>query len=243
MSPVPKKKVRVNARVLYIFALPAALVFLIVLILGVALWWPIALLSLPLAALVVWLMWSRSDQAVLSSLSSRGLGQTEGQRVLNTVESLSLSSGIAQPGVMAIDDPACNIAVVSGRQDTIVVTTGLLETLDLMEMEGVIAHVLTKIAAGRTRYPTLAASAKPFITSAQIKQAGKWGSDVGGIESFDISGVGLTRYPPGLLSALIRIDGRSTDIAGGDSLGDAWFVPPSSHGSQLGNRIEVLQEL
>lgn len=243
MKPVPQKKVRVNARVLYIFALPALVVFLLVLIAGVVLWWPIALLSLPLAAAVVWVMWNRSDQVVLSALGARGLGQTEGQRVLNTVESLSLSSGIPQPNVMAIDDQACNIAVVSGREDTIVVTTGILETLDLMEMEGVIAHVLTKVAAGRARYATLAASARPFITSGQVKQASRWGSDEGGIESFDISGVGLTRYPPGLLSALIRIDGRSTDIAGGDSLGDAWFVPPSSSGSQLGTRIEVLQEL
>lgn len=232
-----------NARVLYIFAIPAVLVVLIGVILGVVLWWPIALLALPLAALVVWFMWNRSDEVVLRSLGARGLGQTEGQRVLNTVESLSLTSGISQPNVMVIDTEACNVAVVSGREDTIVVTTGILESLDLMEMEGVIAHVLAKVAAGRSRYATLAASAKPLITGAQVKQASRWGSDAGGIESFDISGVGLTRYPPGLLSALIRIDGRSTDIPGANSLGDAWFVPPSANGSQLGNRIEVLQEL
>ncbi len=232
-----------NARVLYIFALPAVVVFLVVLLVGIIVWWPIALLSVPLAGLVIWAMWRRSDQVVLSALGARPLGQTEGQRVLNTVESLSLSSGIPQPDVMVIDDAACNIAVVSGREETIVVTTGILETLDLMEMEGAIAHVLTKVAAGRARYATLATSAKPFITSAQVKQAGRWGSDEGGIESFDISGVGLTRYPPGLLSALIRIDGRSTHIPGADSLGDAWFIPPSSNGSPLGNRIEVLQEL
>ena len=175
----------------------------------------------------------------------RGLGQTEGQRVLNSVESLSLSSGIPQPNVAVIDSPACNLAVVSGQEDTLIVTTGLLETLDLMEMEGVVAHALTKLAEGSSNYGTLAASAKPFITSAQVQKAQEWdwGAESAGVVSYDISGVGLTRYPPGLRSALEKIAGRKTDVPGADSLGDAWFVPPSTGKAQLSSRIEVLWEL
>ena len=136
-------------------------------------------------------------------------------------------------------------ATLSGLEDTLVVTTGLLETLDVMEMEGVIAHALTKLAAGSATYGTLALSAKPLITKAQMKKAEQWdwGTDEAGVVSYDISGVGLTRYPPGLRSALERLDQRSTDVPGTDSLGDAWFVPQAAGKSQLGRRIEVLWEL
>lgn len=238
-----------DARVLYIFALPAVLVFSIFVVLGLIFgaiglpWWIPIVLAIPAAFAAVWFMCQRADRAVLTSLSARGVGQTEGQRVLNTVESLCLTSGIAQPNVQVIDNQACNIATVSGREDTLVVTTGLLETLNLMEMEGAVAHGLTKLSTGAAKYGTLAASAKPLITKAQIDTAQRWGSGDAGVVSYDISGVGLTRYPPGLRSALEQIDGRSTDIPGATSLGDAWFVPPSTDKAQLGHRIEVLWEL
>ena len=229
--------------------MPAVLVALLFVVLGLIFgliglpWWLPVLFAIPFAILTVWVMWRRADQAVLRSLDARGLGQTEGQRVLNTVESLCLTSGIAQPNVQVIDSPACNIATVSGAEDTLVVTTGLLETLDLMAMEGAVAHALTKLSTGATKYGTLAASAKPFISNAQIETAQHWGTGDAGVVSYDISGVGLTRYPPGLRSALEQIDGRSTDIPGATSLGDAWFIPPSTGKEQLGHRIEVLWEL
>ena len=234
---------RVNAKVLYIFALPAVAVFVIVLVIGLLIWWPLALLSLPLAALAVWWMYRRSDEALLNSLNARGLGQTEGQRVTSTVENLSLASGIAQPEVMVIDTPACNVAVISGRQDTLVVTTGLLETLNLLEMEGVVAHALSKLSTGAMKYGTLAASAKPFITNGQIETARRWGIAEAGVVTYDISGVGLTRYPPGLRSALEQMVGVSTEISGAQALGDAWFVPPTADKADIGHRIEVLGEL
>ena len=243
MSARYERKAPVNGKVLYIFALPVAAVFVVTLIIGFLIWKPLAILSILFAGLTLWFMWRRADTAVLKSLGARGLGQTEGQRVTNTVDNLCLSSGVNNPNIAVIDDPACNLATVSGRDDTIVVTTGLLETLDLMEMEGVVAHALTKLASGSATYGTLATSARPFITNAQIEKAQTWDKTSAGVVSYDISGVGLTRYPPGLRSALERIDGRSTDIAGATSLGDAWFIPPSSDGSQLGHRIEVLWEL
>lgn len=232
-----------NGRVLYIYAIPAATVFVVVAVGGYLLWQPLALLSIPLAALTVWAMWKRAGQSLLRSLGARGLGQTEGQRVLNTVENLCLASGIARPNVMAVDTKAINIGAVSGTEDTLVVTTGLLEAFNLMEMEGVVAHALSKLANGSGKYGTLAASARPFITKGQLKRVAEWGAGEAGVATYDISGVGLTKYPPGLRSALERITGRSTDVSGGETLGDAWFVPPSTNEAQLGQRIEVLWEL
>lgn len=230
-------------RILAIFAVPAVAAFLLFIVLGAVLWWPLAVLSIPAAAAAVAWFWWRSDDAVLKMLDARPLGQTEGQRVRNTAENLCLSTGITEPDIQVIDTPACNLATVSCRRDTLVVTTGLLEALDVMEMEGVVAHGLSKIAAGAVRYEGLAASASPFITGAQRDLARRWGSGEAGVMAFDISGVGMTRYPPGLRSALETIDSRPTDIAGAESLGSAWLVPPHAERVPLEHRIEVLWEL
>lgn len=231
------------ARILAIFAVPAVAVVILFCVLGVAVGWPFYIVAIPAAAAIVFWFWWRSDASVLRNLGARPLGQTEGQRVLNIVEDLSLKSGIDQPRVLVIDDPACNMAAVCGRMDTLLVTTGLLGALDVMQMEGVMAHGLTKISSGAVRYETLAASAKPFITGPQIELARRWGTGEAGVLAFDISGVGLTRYPPGLRSALERIDGQPTDVPGGEALGAAWLVPPPALRVPLEDRIEVLWEL
>lgn len=232
-----------SARIFAIFALPALAVFLLFLVLGAIIWWPIAALSVPAAVGVVAFYWFRADDAVLSAMNARPLGQTEGQRVLNIAENLCLSSGIGQPDIRVIDTPACNLATVSARRNTLVVTTGLLEALDVMEMEGVVAHGLSKIADGAVTYETFAASAAPLILGPQRDMARRWGTGDAGVLAFDISGVGLTRYPPGLRSALERIDGKPTDVDGGDALGAAWLVPPVAQRVPLEHRIEVLWEL
>lgn len=232
-----------SARIFAIFAVPALAAFLLFVVLGAVIWWPIAVLGIPAAAGVAAWFWWRADDAVLNSIDARPLGQTEGQRVLNIVENLCLSSGIDHPDIRVIDTVACNLATVSGRRNTLVVTTGLLDSLDVMEMEGVVAHGLSKIATNAVTYETFAASAAPFILGPQRDMARRWGSGDAGVLAFDISGVGLTRYPPGLRSALERIDGKPTDIEGGESLGAAWLVPPAAQRVPLEQRIEVLWEL
>ena len=233
-----------NGRILYIFAIPAVAVALVIILIAVLTRLPLlAIFALPVAALTVWFMWQRSDDAVLKSIGARGLGQTEGQRVLNLVENLCLATGIDQPQVMVIDSPACNIAALGAREKTLVFTTGMLETLDLLEMEGVVAHALSKLSGDSMAYPTAALSARPAITNGQLKTAQQWGMDSSGPETFDIEGVALTKYPPGLRSALERMNGMATQVEGAEALGDAWFVPPLAEKSDLGRRIEVLWEL
>ncbi len=231
------------SRILAIFAIPALAALLLFVLLGAFAWWPFYILALPAAGLAVWLMMRRSDSSLLSKLGARQLGAKEGERILNTVENLCLTSGIDQPDVMVIDTPACNLIALSGQNNVLIATTGLLESLDIMEMEGVVAHGLTKLSSGSVHYETLAASAKPFITGAQQDMARRWGTGDAGVLAFDISGVGLTRYPPGLRSALERIDGQSTDIDGADSLGAALLIPPAAQRVPLDHRIEVLWEL
>lgn len=229
-------------RIFALFAVPAALIFVIFVVAGFV-WWPFWLLTIPATAAVVWAYWRRADDAVIRSLSARPLGATEGQRLRNTVENLCLTSGIEQPEVLVIDDRAVNVATINGRRNTLVVTTALLDTLDIMETEGVVAHALSKYASGDTQYTTLAASGGAFVTKPQRSWARQWDGGDAGVVRFDISGVKLTRYPPGLRSALEKIDALPTEVDGGDSLGTAWLVPPPDARLPIDHRIEVLQEL
>ena len=142
-----------------------------------------------------------------------------------------------------VESDACNLAAIEGKESALVVTSGLLEALDVLELEGVVAHGLTKLSSGAVTYETFAAAGSPFVMGWQRDLARQWGTGDAGVLAYDITGVALTRYPPGLRSALERIDGRSTDISGGEALGSAWLVPPEGQRVPLDHRIEVLWEL
>ena len=67
------------------------------------------------------------------------------QRLHNLVEGLCIAGGLPKPGVYVIDDPAPN-AFATGRNPkhaAIAVTTGLLEKMNRVELEGVLAHELS----------------------------------------------------------------------------------------------------
>ena len=71
----------------------------------------------------------------------------EYRRLHNLVEGLCIAGGLPKPGVYIVDDPAPN-AFATGRNPkhaAIAVTTGLLEKLNRVELEGVIAHELSHI--------------------------------------------------------------------------------------------------
>ena len=71
----------------------------------------------------------------------------EYQRLHNLVEGLCIASGLPKPRVYIVDDPAPN-AFATGRNPrhaAIAVTTGLLEKMNRVELEGVLAHELSHI--------------------------------------------------------------------------------------------------
>ena len=71
----------------------------------------------------------------------------EYQRLHNLVEGLCIAGGLPKPGIYVVDDPAPN-AFATGRNPNhaaIAVTTGLLEKMNRVELEGVLAHELSHI--------------------------------------------------------------------------------------------------
>jgi len=101
------------------------------------------LLSVALAMVAYW----KADAIALRVSRATLADPQQYQRLHNIVEGLCVASGLPKPRVYVVDDPAPN-AFATGRDPkhaAIVVTTGLLEKMNRVELEGVVAHELSHI--------------------------------------------------------------------------------------------------
>jgi len=88
-----------------------------------------------------------SDKIVLAMSKARPVTKEEFPYLYNVVEGLTIAAGLPPPRCYVIDDTAPN-AFATGRNpknSVIVVTTGLLDKLNRVELEGVIAHEMSHI--------------------------------------------------------------------------------------------------
>ena len=109
--------------------------------------WAGSLIALVIAGALAFFSYWRADSIALSISRARPADPQEYQRLHNLVEGLCIASGLPKPRVYIIDDPAPN-AFATGRNPrhaAIAVTTGLLEMMNRVELEGVIAHELAHI--------------------------------------------------------------------------------------------------
>lgn len=87
-------------------------------------------------------------QSVITTMAgAREVSPEEEPYLYNTVEALSIAAGLPTPKLYMIDTEVPN-AFAAGRNPqnaSITVTTGLLERLDRLELEGVIAHEMAHI--------------------------------------------------------------------------------------------------
>ena len=87
------------------------------------------------------------DKLVLAQSQASELAPGAEPQLRNIVETLSIGLGITPPRIYLIDDTAPN-AFATGRDpqhSSIAVTQGLLETMNRVELEGVIAHELSHV--------------------------------------------------------------------------------------------------
>lgn len=161
-------------------------------------------------------------------------------RLLNLVDGLVPSAGVARPRCLVLDSPGPN-AVAFGRDarhGCFIVTTGLLDNLDRMQLEGVVARALVTIRDGVTAGTTRALA----IGGSRLRSLG---GDPGSPADLDLAAVTLTRYPPGLASALRRVLDAGPPVAAPDSsplLDKLWLAPPGD-GDGVSTRAQALEEL
>ncbi len=88
-----------------------------------------------------------SDKIVLSISHAQPIGKKDNPELYRLVENLSITAGLPLPKIYIIEESQPN-AFATGRDANhavIAITRGLLEKLDRVELEGVIAHELSHI--------------------------------------------------------------------------------------------------
>lgn len=242
-----------------------------------------------------------SDRIALAMSHARPADPQEYRRYHNIVEGLSIGAGIPKPRLYVVDDPAPN-AFATGRNPehaAVAVTTGLLEKMDRIELEGVLAHELSHIKNYDILVSTitvvlvgvvalLADFALRFLFwggarhRAETRRGRGPASAIGLVglvliilspivaqlmhfavsrrrEALaDFSAIQVTRYPPGLISALEKLrDDTSVVHSGSRATAHLWIESPldrkASRGAWLNRlfdthppleqRIEALKEL
>jgi heat shock protein HtpX len=213
----------------------------------------------------------KADAIALRVSRARPADPQQYQRLHNLVEGLCIAGGLPKPGVYVIDDPAPN-AFATGRNPNhaaIAVTTGLLEMMNRVELEGVVAHELSHIRNYDILVSTLAVTlvgAVALMTDLAIRMMWWNGGRVPrrGDHSnhnnplafvgfallilapiiakamqatisrrretlADVSACQLTRYPPGLISALEKLQ-EDTTVTHSASTATAhlWIEQPMS---------------
>ena len=194
----------------------------------------------------------KADAIALAASRARPADPQQYQRLHNLVEGLCIASGLPKPRVYVIDDPAPN-AFATGRDPkhaAIAVTSGLLEKMNRVELEGVVAHELSHIKNYDILVSTLAVTlvgAVALLSNLAIRMM--WwnggrerrdgdhrdGGNPLALIGFvflilspiaakamqaavsrrretlaDVSACQMTRYPPGLISALEKLKEDTT---------------------------------
>ena len=229
------------------------------------------LVALVLSGAVAFTSYWRADRIALAVSRARPAPPEEYQRLHNLVEGLCIAGGLPKPGVYVIEDPAPN-AFATGRNPNhaaIAVTTGLLEKMNRVELEGVVAHELSHIRNYDILVSTLAVvmvGTVALIADLAIRMMWWNGgrvarngdrADSGNPLAYvgivllitapiiakimqatisrsretlaDVSACQLTRYPPGLISALEKLkDDTTVTHSASTATAHLWIEQPMS---------------
>lgn len=260
------------------------------------------LIAVLISGIIAFTSYWKADKIALAVSRARPAPVEDYQRLHNLVEGLCLAGGLPKPGVYIIDDPAPN-AFATGRNPNhaaIAVTTGLLEKMNRVELEGVVAHELSHIRNYDILISTLAVTMVGAVAlmadmairmmwwnGGRVSRRGDHGNGSNPLAYIgiillivapiiakamqatisrkretlaDMSACQLTRYPPGLISALEKLKEDTTVThAASTATAHLWIEQPLSgvgDGGKLGSihkmfdthppldeRIALLREL
>jgi heat shock protein HtpX len=244
-------------------------------------------IAAPLAAVAAFASYWKSDAIALAMSRARPADPVEYARLHNLVEGLCIAGGLPKPRLYIVEDPAPN-AFATGRNPqhaAVAVTTGLLQKLNRVELEGVLAHELSHVknydilvstiavtmvgvialladigvrmlwwGGGRRTYgdrdshgggaglllipAVLLLVLAPIVAKAMQAAVGRRRESLA-----DVSGIELTRYPPGLISALEKLRDDSTVVAAHSrATAHLWIEEPAPRDENEG-RVSFLNRL
>jgi heat shock protein HtpX len=167
----------------------------------------------------------RSLPIALGVIGGRAVADDDRPALANLVDGLSATVGVARPDLWLVDDAvpnACALAEPGGR-GVLVVTTGLLDALGLIEMEGVVAHELAHLkrhdaSASAVSIATAGLVARVTGRDELVHRAVGRGREYGA----DREAVLAVRYPPGLHDALEKMATGPGPAPGSPFSGGRW---------------------
>jgi heat shock protein HtpX len=220
-----------------------------------------------------------SDKIALSMTHAVPADPHTYARLYNLVEGLCIASGLPQPKLYVVNDPAPN-AFATGRDPkhaSLAVTSGLLEKMNRVELEGVLAHELSHVKNYDIMVSSIAVclvgviaglsdfGIRWFVFGGMMGGGRRNNNNQGGggdqgqlimlalalvviilapltatLMQFavnrrrealaDVSAVEMTRYPPGLISALEKLRDDHTVIKeNGRATAHLWIEEPMTH--------------
>ena len=135
----------------------------------------------------------------------------------NQVEGLCATIGVSPPELWLVDDPVANSCALAGPgpREVLVVTSGLLERMGLIEMEGVVAHELVHLKRRDAAVSSVALASVGLVSwltgrDALVHRAVGRGREYGADQAAALA----VRYPPGLHAALASMGGPAGEPAG-----------------------------
>lgn len=231
--------------------------------------WVGSVIALLIAAGLAFASYWKADAIALAVSRAKPADPEEYRRLHNLVDGLCIAGGLPKPGVYIVDDPAPN-AFATGRDPkhaAIAVTTGLLEKLNRVELEGVVAHELSHIRNYDILVSTLAVTLVGFVAlttdivirmmwwnGGRVSREGDRGNGANPLAFLgfallifapiiaramqatisrqretlaDVSACQLTRYPPGLISALEKLrDDTTVTHSASTATAHLWIEQP-----------------
>ena len=157
----------------------------------------------------------RMDSKILTKIKAEPIEIGNFPRYENLVEGVCVDHGFRQPDLFVIRDSAPNMLMV-GRNSlngSLVATTGLLDRVTRVELEGLITHELSRTRNRLTLLESTAAVliARPmFFLPKLVERITRKIFNPWVVAETDILAVRMTRYPTGLADALksLHSDGR-----------------------------------
>ncbi len=122
-------------------------------------------LAVGISLISVWGSYYASDKLVLKMTRAKVIEQSDHPQLFNLVNEVCIASGLPMPKVAIVEDRAPN-AFATGRDPNhalIAFTTGLLNSMDRDELQGVVAHEMAHVANRDTLVSAVAATTAGIV--------------------------------------------------------------------------------
>jgi hypothetical protein len=173
---------------------------------------------------LMYLVWRLAPGVALRRIGAVPADEDDDPRLFNVTEGLCATFGLSMPTLHIVDDAVPNACALGrdARRADLVVTSGLLRSLHLVEIEGVLAHELAHVKRGDNGVSCVGITlATLFGGEKTLRRC------VGENREYraDVVGTSIVRYPSGLLDGL-RVMMESPPPTEG-----SLFASPSRFGS------------